>query len=163
MVAKFRGSKGTSQPAIDSHLLDHLKDRKYDIEPIWSGTSAAPLTSVQLSERDVLRRAVMEDRYKLRMYMYLMCLILRPALLLCQLLCPKLFWDDCRGPHIWRPLWPLQYFVAFHYVEMVKLHVPHEASWGTWLLGNRMIFSRCFQHFLHKPWRKPTKTPRTLN
>ena len=29
---------------------------------------------------------------------------------------------------------PLQYFVAFHYVEMVKLHVPHKASWGTWLL-----------------------------
>ena len=37
---------------------------------------------------------------------------LRPALVLC----PQLFWDDCREPYF---CWPLQYFVAFHYVKML--------------------------------------------
>ena len=46
---------------------------------------------------------------------------MRPALVTC----PKLFWDDYREPHFWRPL---QYFVAFHYVEMIYADVPHFAS-----------------------------------
>ena len=34
----------------------------------------------------------------------------------------------------WLSFWvTVTVLVAFHYVEMVKLHVPHEASWGTWL------------------------------
>ena len=37
---------------------------------------------------------------------------LRPALVLC----PKLFQNDCRELHSW---WLLQYFVAFHSVEML--------------------------------------------
>ena len=34
----------------------------------------------------------------------------------------------------WLSFWvTVTVLVAFHYVELVKLHVPHEASWGTWL------------------------------
>ena len=32
---------------------------------------------------------------------------------------------------LYSTLWPS---TSFHYIEMVKLHVPHEASRGTWLL-----------------------------
>jgi hypothetical protein len=85
-------------------------------------------------------------------------LILRPALVLR----PKLFWDDCWESHFW---WPLQYLVAFHYVEMVKLHVPHEASWGTWLLSFcgesadfLSLFSALFYINLKKNLQKPSKT-----
>ena len=56
--------------------------------------------------------------------------ILRPTLPT-LVLCLQLFWDDCREPHF---CWPLQYFVAFHYVEMTWHDVPHVASCGTWLM-----------------------------
>ena len=55
--------------------------------------------------------------------------------------------------------------MAFHYVAMVKLNVPHEASWVTWLLalcGDSAeilsLFSTLFTSTLKKTYKNPRKT-----